>query len=225
MLIKVIPFRAVDSQRPSGLASKIRYLLADRFGTDSEDIFKRLAGPVITNRIVQRVMPYGSTFRLAASDIAQQFFDHIRLGCFDRDVPHQVYTHLVISFAPAYRRKQARIRNIKNIEKPTESTYSRSLRIIMDVLYELGVNERSPLYIAIHDDRRHLHAHVIIALYAAGIPDCNLYEINSSKIRSVAKKIDAKYELSRTTTSLKLKHSEAASIYDIRNKHEDEDGF
>lgn len=213
MLIKIFPYRRIDPQRPGQLAGLVRYILADRGGNEEKNILNRLAGPTFTQRIIQRVIPYDSEYQVAATDIANQFFELIRSGCIDRDLPHQVFAHVVVSFSPAYRRKQAKLQINSNTKNINEPTFSRSLRIVLDVLYQLGICEKTPLYLALHNNRRHLHAHALCGLYAAGMPDSKLHEINNSKIRSIAKKIDEEHGLSRISKSLQRGHDVTVESY------------
>lgn len=213
MLIKIISHTASEPQRPGELTRLLRYIIAGHSGTGGADVFKRLAGPIFTRRIVQRVNPYEEDFRLAVSDVAAQFYDLIRKGCFDRDLPRQVYSHVIISFAPAFRRRVARMNSALTKSKPIESTYSRALWIVLDTIAELGISQKMPLFLAVHDDKRHLHAHVVVALYAKETLDCDIHKTNRAKILSIANKMDRVHGVGRISQALQRKHESVSNPF------------
>ena len=213
MFIKIIPFTAADPQRPCDLSGLLRYILTGRGGIGGADLFMRLAGPPFVRRVVQRVMPYGADFRLAAEDLAQQMFDWCKRGRVGRSLPRQVYAHIIVSFDRGYRSRKSPTHIPFDTKSSLESTYTRSLRIVLDTLEKLGVDPRLPLFFALHDDQRHLHAHVVVLLYAEDASDSLVHVINSSRIRAVAREIDLKYGLGRKSSALKARHIQTANPF------------
>ena len=213
MFIKIVPFTAAEPQRPCDLAGLLRYILSGRAGSGGDDLFRRLAGPPFVRRVVQRVMPCGANFRLAAEDLARQMFDWVKCGRLGRSLPRQVYAHIIVSFDRGYRSRKSPIDFPLDTKSSPVSTYTRSLRIVLDTLENLGVDPRLPLFFALHDDKRHLHAHVVVVLYAQGASDNDVHELNSSQIRAVARGIDLKYGLGRKTSSRKSRHVQTVNPY------------
>src|SRR4051794_38191427 len=106
MIIKILPYTAVEPQRPGELARLLRYLLAAKSGKPEVDAFLRLAGPPYARRLIQRHFPWGPHARMAADDLAHQMFAHIRAGWSGEGrLPRHVYSHVAISYSPNLSRR------------------------------------------------------------------------------------------------------------------------
>lgn len=211
MMIKVIPFTAVDPQRPHDLKSLLRYLIVGRGGSGGIDVFTRMFGPPFARHIIQRVWPFGVDFRIAAHDASHQIFSRVRLGCSEVSLPRQVYAHVILSFAP--RRRRQEVDGFGASGHPFESPYSGALRIVLDALKRLGVNDHFPLFVVLHGDRRHLHAHAVVGLFARGIPRCGICELNRSSVRKISKQVDLDFGLGRVTAKQVDRHGQIVTSY------------
>ena len=210
MMIKVMRYFAKEPQRPRDLARLLRYLFAARSGDEEVDAFVRLAGPPFVRRLIQRCIPWGTDVGNAADDLAHQMFAHARAGCSDFDLlPRHVYSHVVLSFSPRLRRGVDTKTPRATDAGRTESTYSRSLRIVLDLLENLGVGEHFPMVVVVHGDRRHLHAHVVLGHFVAGSPSCKLHLLNSSTLRSFARQVALVYQLPGASRVLRDRHHRA----------------
>lgn len=205
MLIKRMPYRSAISQRVCDISRHVRYLLAGRSG-DGSRILMRLAGPPYARRLIQRVMPFGESYKDAAKDIGRQLFTHVRNGCLDHAMPRQIYSHVVLSYAPRYRSRVALGPLFQEDHAAVEATYSGALRIALDTLTMLGVEACFPIYVVVHADRRHMHAHALLGLYAVGVSPCQILDLNASTIRAVARRIDQKHDLARASAGLRARH-------------------
>lgn len=210
MMIKVIPFTAVDPQRPHDLKSLLRYLIVGRGGSGGLDAFTRLFGPPFARHIIQRVWPFGVDFRIAAHDTSHQIFSRVRMGCSEVSLPRQVYAHVILSFAP---RRRRRVVDDSAQVAAFESPYSGALRIVLDALKRLGVNDQFPLFVVLHGDRRHLHAHAVVGLFAMGIPRCGICELNRSSVWKIAKQVDLDFGLGRVTAKQVDRHGQIVTSY------------
>lgn len=271
MLIKVMQYTAAEPQRPGDLARLLRYLIEAKTGDKTLDDFVRLAGPPVTRRVIQRFMPFGTDRRAAADDIAHQFFEHVRRGCFGAgSLPRQVYVHIVLSFSPRLRRSKARMQAAAEaqarmaaqeqavaaakaeakarwkalsrtpaapevagssphtgaevtplgadpgalqgsapVPRPIEeSLFSRTSRIALDALENMGVGEHFPMFLVVHGDKRHVHAHVVVALYVVGSQPCKVHLSWKGKLRlaDIAKSVDLAHGLPRISGPLKSRH-------------------
>ena len=210
MMIKVVSFTAMDAQRPHDLKSLLRYLVVGRGGSGGLSAFTRLFGPPFARHIIQRLWPFDGDFRLAAHDVSHQLFSRVRLGCFDKTLPRQVFAHVILSFAP--RRRQRSVDGFAPVAA-VESTYFGALRIVLDALSRLGVADHLPLFLVFHGDRRHLHAHAVVGLFAAGFSGCLVCELNTSTIWRIAKQVDKEFGLGRVTPGLRNRHDQVIDAF------------
>ena len=210
MMIKVVSFTAMDAQRPHDLKSLLRYLVVGRGGSGGLNAFTRLFGPPFARHIIQRLWPFDGDFRLAAHDVSHQLFSRVRLGCFGRTLPRQVFAHVIFSFAP--RRRQRGVDGLAPVAA-AESTYFGVLRIVLDALSRLGVGDHLPLFLVFHGDRRHLHAHAVVGLFANGYSRCLVCELNTSTIWRIAKQVDREFGLGRVTPGLRNRHGQVVDSF------------
>ena len=194
MMIKIMPYRSAENHRICDIARHIRYLLNGR-NPDATGILNRLAGPPHCVGLIQRIFPYDESYRAAASDVATQIFDITQRASFGRCMPRQIYSHIVISFAPRYRARNP----LPSLSSPgmvnISGTYSGSCQIAMDTLIQLGIEERNPLYLVVHCDKRHLHAHVLVCLYSPFGDASFVTNLNQSFVRKVAHQTEVKFNL------------------------------
>ena len=89
-----------------------------------------------------------------------------------------------------------------------ESLFSRTSRIALDALENMGVGERFPMFLVVHGDKRHVHAHVGVALYVVGSPQCKVHIKAKGKAKpsEIAKSVDLAYGLPRSSGKLKTRH-------------------
>lgn len=89
-----------------------------------------------------------------------------------------------------------------------ESLFSRTSRIVLDALENMGVGEHFPMFLVVHGDKRHVHAHVVVALYVAGSPQCKVHIKAKGKAKpsEIAKIVDLVYGLPRISGKLKSRH-------------------
>jgi hypothetical protein len=210
MLIKVMPHAAKARHRPCDVARHARYLLAGKgLSADGPDFAVRLAGPPYAQKVIQRVIPTDD-YRLAAKDVAQQMVSEVLAGYIGEARPHRLYAHIVFSFAPRYRARNALAPTAvlceSSLEDRFEGTFHGALRIALDALARLSADTRYPVYLVIHADKRHLHAHALVGLRAKGVPVCEITNLNSSTIRSIARQIDRKYGISKPSSAIRHAH-------------------
>lgn len=211
MIIKIMPYMAVDPQRPGDLARLLRYLLAPKASESDVAPFVRLAGPPYVRRLIQRHLPWGKSDREAANDLAHQVFDHIRAGWSGPGpLPRHVYSHVLISYSPNLDRR-SRLDPAVKTSIGSRSIHSRSVHIALDTLENLGVGEHFPMIVVPHGDRHHLHVHIVVALHVGGSPPCRLPGRNSSTLRSIARAVTTAYRLPRASKLLQERHRETAN--------------
>jgi hypothetical protein len=209
VIIKVLPYAAVEPQRPGDLARLLRYLVAAQTSEPGSDALLRLAGPPFTRRVVQRHLPWGPDARVAATDLAHQMFAHIRAGWSGGGrLPRHVYSHIVISYSPKLSRRSGLAPTVVSTVG-RNSIHSKAVHIALDTLENLGVGEHFPMIVVPHGDRRHLHVHIVVALIVAGSPACRLPNRNSSTLRSVARQIALAYGLPAASRLLTERHHAA----------------
>lgn len=88
-----------------------------------------------------------------------------------------------------------------------ESVFSRTSRIALDALENMGIGEHFPMFFVVHGDKRHVHAHAVVALFVAGSPPSQGFERAKRMLGSIAKSVDLAYALPRTSGKLKTRHS------------------
>lgn len=220
MLIKIMPFQAQQDQRACEIAQHVRYLLAGHAPAAGSGILQRLAGPPYCRQLIQQVLPYGSSYKQAARDIGRQFAAHVLRGCVGQARPPQLYAHVIMSLPPRYRSRNALGPLTHHPKGPGQASYSATytgaLRIALDVLCRLGVSPALALYLVVHADRRHLHAHALVGLYAPGINASSLLSLNPSVIRALAGQIDRDYDLVKMNPVLKPGQSASTSRLPVR---------
>ena len=202
MLIKLMPFQAQQAQRACEIAQHVRYLLAGHAPTAGAGILQRLAGPPYCRKLIQQVLPYGSSYKQAALDIGRQFATHALSGCVGQPRPPQLYVHVIMSLPPRYRSRGALGPVTHNPKGPGgqasfSATYNGALGIALDVLARLKVDPALALYLVVHADRRHLHAHALVGLYAPGVNASHLARLNTSTILSISRQIERDYALTK----------------------------
>lgn len=89
-----------------------------------------------------------------------------------------------------------------------ESLFSRTSRIALDALENMGVGEHFPMFLVVHGDKRHVHAHVVVGLYVVGSPQCKVHikAKGKAKLSEIAKSVDSAYGLPRISGKLKSRH-------------------
>ena len=94
------------------------------------------------------------------------------------------------------------------IQPIQESLFSRTSRIALDALENMGVGEHFPMFLVVHGDKRHVHAHVVVALYVVGSPQCKVHIKAKGKAKpsEIAKSVDLAYGLPRISGKLKSRH-------------------
>ncbi|WP_140628365.1 relaxase/mobilization nuclease domain-containing protein [Methylibium rhizosphaerae] len=209
MIIKILPYAAVEPQRPGDLARLLRYLFAAQTGEQETGAHLRLAGPPVTRRVVQRHLPWGLDARNAATDLAHQMFAFIRAGWTGGGrLPRRVYSHIVISYSPKLSRRAGLGSTVRST-MGSNSVHSKAVHIALDALENLGVGEHFPMIVVPHGDRQHLHVHIVLALMVAGSPACKLPERNSSTLRSIARHVAGAYGLPAASRLLNERHKAA----------------
>lgn len=176
MYVIRFPYRRHSLQRPASLTQLIAYLLNPKQDIQGSNHQVRLAGPPWGFRLIQRASPFGTEEQVftAARDLSHQFFEHIHLGVKDRRRPYRVYVHLAIGFPLDFKPRQP-AKGPENRRRLPESPYFFWLAAVREILDSLGVDESLPQLIVMHDDRQHLHAHVVVALFAKDIDASDLY--------------------------------------------------
>jgi hypothetical protein len=188
MYICRFPYKRRSLQRPASLTQLLAYLLNPKQETAGPNHKVRLAGPPWGARVIQRASPFGDSaqVKVAARDLAQQFFDHIHQGVKDRQRPYRVYLHMAIGF-PLDFEPRAPVRPVGAFKNSPASIYFFWLAAVREVLGALGVNEHLPHLIVMHNDREHLHAHVVVALFARGIDAIDIYRrMTKPRMKTVA---------------------------------------
>jgi hypothetical protein len=87
-----------------------------------------------------------------------------------------------------------------------ESVFSRTSLIALDTLENLGIGEHFPMYLVVHGDKRHVHAHAVVALFVAGSPPSQGFQRAKKMLRSIARSVDLAHGLPRTSGKLKARH-------------------
>lgn len=205
MMIKIMSYTAAPPQKPGDLARLLRYMLDAKAGAPEVDAVLRLAGPPFVRRLIQRALPWGADSRLTADDLAPQMFEHIRAGCEGRELPRQVYSHVVLSFSPRLSRKAALDPKVRP-GLGRHSVFAKALRIVLDALENIGIGEHFPMVAVMHGDRSHLHSHVVVAHHVAGSPSCRIHSRNPSTLRSIARNLAQAHGLPMASSTLGNKH-------------------
>ena len=175
-------------QRPASLTQLLAYLLNPKQDSEGPNHRVRLAGPPWGARVIQRASPFGDAaqVQIAARDLAQQFFDHIHAGVIDRQRPYRVYVHLAIGFPLEFKPRRSERPSVAFRNSPA-TEYFFWLAAVREVLDALGIGEALPHLIVMHDDREHLHAHVVAALFAKGINGSDIYRrLTKQRMKNVA---------------------------------------
>ena len=84
---------------------------------------------------------------------------------------------------------------------------------MLDALSRLGVGDHLPLFLVFHGDRRHLHAHAVVGLFANGFSRCLVCELNTSTIWRIAKQVDREFGLGRVTPGLRNRHGQVVDSF------------
>ena len=94
------------------------------------------------------------------------------------------------------------------IRSTPESLFSRTSRIALDALENMGVGEHFPMFLVVHGDKRHVHAHAVVALHVAGSTQCKVHVKAKGKPNpgEIAKSVDSAYGLPPTSRKLKSRH-------------------
>ena len=94
------------------------------------------------------------------------------------------------------------------IRSTPESLFSRTSRIALDALENMGVGEHFPMFLVVHGDKRHVHAHAVVALYVVGSTQCKVHLKAKGKPNpgEIAKSVDMAYGLPPTSRKLKSRH-------------------
>lgn len=193
MLIKVMRSSTSQYHRVCDVSRKIRYLVAGRDRSKSAALIDRLAGPPYTRNLVQRMHPFGESLSSAATDIATQLVEIVLAGSVGVARPHLLYRHIVVSVAPRYRARNALCPS-EQVKSGAEGTYSGMRRIALDAVKLMGVDEKLPLYLVVHSDQRHLHAHALIGVRAPGAEPLSDFK-NRSVLARIARLLRERYEL------------------------------
>lgn len=95
---------------------------------------------------------------------------------------------------------------VNAVNAVNESVFSRTSRIALDALENMGIGEHFPMFFVVHGDKRHVHAHAVVALFVAGSPPSLGFERAKKMLGSIAKSVDLAYGLPRTSGKLKTRH-------------------
>lgn len=209
MIVDWLPYTARLPQREADLARLLRYLFAGRVASAELNAHLRLAGPPQTRRLIQRHQPWGAEHRDAARDLADQLFEHARDAFpLEPQMPRQIYAHIVASFAPQSRRQNILGLVRDEAKAPMESDFSIANRIVYDVLDTMGIGEHFPMVIAVHDDRRHVHAHIVVGLHLrVWGQSLTAPRAGDSTIRAITRAADEVFKLPKPSRSLKARHA------------------
>lgn len=189
MHAQVRPYNRAHPQIIADLSALIKYLLEGKDPEDEpeENHRQRLAGPPVTSRLVQRVSPFGSTISVAAYDLAQQLFNHARNRPTPGPLPWEVYKYLFVSF-PVHQPLNRKLLALTPLtaERQVESDFQIIVRVVKELLDAMGIDEKAPSIIVVHDDTEHYHAHVVIGMFAADL-DCSaaFKKLNRTLIRKI----------------------------------------
>lgn len=168
-------YRRAHAQIAADLSALIKYLLEGKDPEDEpeENHRQRLAGPPVTSRLVQRVSPFGSMISVAAYDLAQQLFNHARDRPTPGALPWEVYKYLFFSF-PIQQPLNRKFLALTALaaERQAGSDFQIIVRVVKELLDAMGIDEKVPSIIVVHDDTAHYHAHVVVGMFAADI-DCS----------------------------------------------------
>lgn len=192
MHVKVMPYRKGHAQRVADLAALLRYLLVGRDGDPRSNHVARLAGPPVASRLIQRLSPFGATYKEAAYDLAQQLFEHARNGSFEGGLPFEVYKHFVISFPPGFVNREFADAPSQRLTRAATSEFAAVIRTVREFLDAAGIGSSVPQIIVIHDDRGHIHAHIAAAIYARGLDRSSaLRRLTPPRIHGIAASVYA----------------------------------
>jgi hypothetical protein len=104
----------------------------------------------------------------------------------DRQRPYRVYLHLAIGFPLDFKPRPPERAGVAFGHSPT-TEYFFWLAAVREVLQALGIHGSLPHLIVMHDDREHLHAHVVAALFAEGIDGSDIYRrLTKPRMKNVA---------------------------------------
>lgn len=175
MHAQIRAYKRAHAQITADLSALIKYLLEGKDPEDEpgESHRQRLAGPPVTSRLVQRVSPFGPTISVAAYDLAQQLFKHARDRPTPGALPWEVYKYLFFSFPvhqPLNRKFLALTQ--RTAERQVGSDFQIIIRVVRELLDAMGIDEKVPSIIVVHDDTEHYHAHVVLGMFAADV-DCS----------------------------------------------------
>lgn len=175
MHAQIRAYKRAHAQITADLSALIKYLLEGKDPEDEpgENHLQRLAGPPVTSRLVQRVSPFGPTISVAAYDLAQQLFKHARDRPTPGALPWEVYKYLFFSF-PVHQPFNKKFLALTALaaERQVGSDFQIIIRVVKELLDAMGVDEKVPSIIVVHDDTDHYHAHVVVGMFAADV-DCS----------------------------------------------------
>ena len=172
MYVEIRPYDREHKQRASDLAALFRYLFIGRDASAEKNHQRRLGGPPVASRVIQRISPFGKSSAEAAYDVAHQIFAHARMGPHVGEMPYEVYKHVIIGF-PIGRLNQFTKQSARNaLFTNVESNFLIAIRVVRELLDAIGIGMDPPSLIVIHDDRKHVHAHVVVGMYAREL-DCS----------------------------------------------------
>lgn len=190
MHAQIRPYKRAHAQITADLSALIKYLLEAKDPEDEpgENHLQRLAGPPVTSRLVQRVCPFGPTISVAAYDLAQQLFNHARDRRVPGPLPWEVYKYMFFSF-PVRQPLNKKFLALTSLaaESQPASDFQIIVRVVKELLEAMGIGERVPTIIVVHDDTEHHHAHVVVGLFTADV-DCSAIfdELTLARIRETA---------------------------------------
>jgi hypothetical protein len=172
---QIRPYQRAHAQITADLSALIKYLLEAKDPEDEpgENHLRRLAGPPVTSRLVQRVSPFGPTISVAAYDLAQQLFNHARDRQMRGALPWEIYKYLFFSF-PVHQPLNKKFLALTSMaaERQVGSDFQIIVRVVRELLDAMGIDEKAPSIIVVHDDTEHYHAHVVVGMFAAKV-DCS----------------------------------------------------
>lgn len=167
-----MPYGKKHPQRVADLAALMRYLFVGKNGEPDSNHVSRLADAPLAYRLIQRVSPFGATSKACAYDMAQQLFDHARNGPTSGALPFEVYKHIVIALPPGEINRTFKQSAQLQSKRLQQSRFSAVIRIVRECLDAMSISESLPHLVVVHNDRSHVHAHVVTAVYAQDM-DCS----------------------------------------------------
>lgn len=175
MYAQIRLYQRAHAQITADLSALIKYLLEAKDPEDEpgKNHLQRLAGPPVTSRLVQRVSPFGETISMAAYDLAQQLFNHARDRPTPGGLPWEIYKYLFFSF-PVHQPLNRKFLALTALaaERQVGSDFQIIVRVVRELLDAMGIDEKAPSIIVVHDDTEHYHAHVVVGMFAADV-DCS----------------------------------------------------